>query len=107
MAYAFVQTLTGMEDGDYDRIATALRDVCGDTPPTGLLMHVAGPIEGGYRYLDLWETEEAWRRFHDELLHPTLERIGILSEGASRITVRQEPLEDVRDVWGLGIAVAA
>ncbi|MDH4178062.1 MAG: hypothetical protein OEV72_10800 [Thermoleophilia bacterium] len=89
-----------MEDGDYDRIAIAVREACDDTPPSGLLLHVAGPVEGGYRYLDLWESEDAWRRFHDDMLHPALERIGVLPLAASRIAVHQEALDDVRDVWG-------
>jgi hypothetical protein len=100
MPYAFVQTLTGMEDGDYDLVSAAVREACEDTPPPGLLLHVAGPVEGGYRYLDVWESEEAWGRFHEDVLHPTLGKIGFLPGAAARITVTSEPLADVKDLWG-------
>lgn len=107
MAYAFVQTLTGMQDDDYDRIIEAVREACDGMPPDGLLLHVAGPAEGGYRYLDVWESEEAWSRFHEEVLHPVLGRLGIVGGGPPRITVRQETLGAVRDLWGSAVSTAA
>ncbi len=30
--------------------------------PDGMLFHVAGPMEGGWRVIDVWESEEAWHR---------------------------------------------
>lgn len=36
--------------------------------PKGMLFHVAGPIEGGWQVIDVWESEEAWHRFRDEKL---------------------------------------
>ena len=100
MAYAFVQTLKGMEDADYERIKIAL----GDDIPDGLILHVAGPVEGGYRYLDVWESEEQWDRFHDELLHPLLERAGILAEAGKRIFSVEEPLLGVTHLFGNGVS---
>jgi hypothetical protein len=100
MAYAFVQTLKGMEDADYDRIKAEL----GDDVPDGLILHVAGPVEGGYRYLDVWESKEQWAHFHDELLHPLLERAGILALAGKRIFSVEEPLLDVRHLFGNGVS---
>jgi|RhiMethySRZTD1v2_1073278.scaffolds.fasta_scaffold3029640_1 hypothetical protein len=31
--------------------------------PTGLLLHVAGPTDEGYRVIDVWATREDWERF--------------------------------------------
>jgi hypothetical protein len=31
--------------------------------PSGLLLHVAGPTDEGYRVIDVWETREDWERF--------------------------------------------
>lgn len=100
MAYAFVQTLKGMEDADYDRIKTAL----GDDVPDGLILHVAGPVEGGYRYLDVWESKEQWARFHNELLHPMLEQAGIMTLVGKRIFSVEEPLLAVRHLFGSGVS---
>lgn len=100
MAYAFVQTLNGMEDADYDRIKTAL----GDDVPDGLILHVAGPVEGGYRYLDVWESKEHWARFHNERLHPMLEQAGIMTLVGKRIFSVEEPLLAVRHLFGSGVS---
>jgi hypothetical protein len=48
----------------------------GDWPVAGLLAHVAGPGEGGFRVVDVWESEDAARRFGDRLM-PVLEEVGI------------------------------
>jgi hypothetical protein len=34
-------------------------------PPEGLLYHVAGPTDAGYRTIDVWETQAAWQRFRE------------------------------------------
>jgi hypothetical protein len=47
-----------------------------DWPVPGLLMHAAGPAEGGFRVVDVWESEEACRRFGD-MLAPVLDEIGV------------------------------
>ena len=31
--------------------------------PAGLLLHVAGPTDEGFRIIEVWETEDAWRRY--------------------------------------------
>ena len=31
--------------------------------PSGLLLHVAGPTDEGYRVIDVWATREDWERF--------------------------------------------
>lgn len=103
MAYAFVQTLHGMEDDDYAAIRAAIDEALGGTPPAGLVLHVAGPVPGGYRYLDLWESEAAWQRFHDDVVHPALARAGILGPGAKPIRVEAEPLDGVVDTWGSAV----
>jgi len=46
-----------------------------DWPVKGALMHVAGPIPGGWQVVDVWESEEAFRRF-GEVLMPTLQKLG-------------------------------
>lgn len=103
MAYAFVQTLKGMEDADYEKIRIGL----GNDVPEGLILHVAGPVEGGYRYLDVWESEEAWGRFHDERLHPMLEQAGILKDAGKRIFSTEEPLLEVRHLIGSAAPAAS
>jgi hypothetical protein len=47
-----------------------------DWPVEGLLVHVAGQSEQGFRVVDVWESEEALNRFGD-VLRPVLEEVGI------------------------------
>jgi len=47
-----------------------------DWPVEGLLVHAAGQGENGFRVVDVWESEEACRRF-GERLQPFLEEVGI------------------------------
>jgi hypothetical protein len=40
--------------------------------PAGLLLHVAGPTDEGFRIVEVWEDEAAWLRFsadHDAALN--------------------------------------
>ena len=39
-------------------------------PPEGMILHVAGPTEEGFRVIEVWEDEGAWLRFRDERLAP-------------------------------------
>ena len=47
-----------------------------DWPVAGLLVHAAGQGEGGFRVVDVWESEEACNQF-GEVLRPILQEVGI------------------------------
>lgn len=60
--YALVrEVLAGWEH--YEPLAAAISDPI----PEGLLLHVAGPTEVGFRTIEVWESEAAWRRFRERL----------------------------------------
>ena len=46
-----------------------------DWPVEGLLVHAVGQAKGGFRVVDVWESEEAFNRF-GETLRPALEDLG-------------------------------
>lgn len=50
-----------------------------DWPVEGLLVHSAGEAEGGFRIVDVWESEEAVRDF-GETLGPILQEVGVEAE---------------------------
>lgn len=50
-----------------------------DWPVEGLLVHAAGEGEHGFRVVDVWESEDACRRFGDRLM-PALHEAGIKEE---------------------------
>lgn len=47
-----------------------------DWPVEGLLAHVAGQGENGFRIVDVWESEDAFRRFGGTLM-PILDEVGV------------------------------
>ena len=47
-----------------------------DWPVEGLLVHAAGQGNGGFRVVDLWESEEAAGRF-GQILMPILQKVGV------------------------------
>ena len=50
-----------------------------DWPVDGLLSHAAGEAPSGFRVVDVWESEEACRRF-GEILMPILQEIGVTEQ---------------------------
>jgi hypothetical protein len=68
VTYAFVQDVP-IDAVSYGRIVEGL----GPTPPPGLIVHLAVERpEGGLRYLDVWEDEQACREFTETRLHPVV-----------------------------------
>ena len=47
-----------------------------DWPVEGLLVHAAGEGQSGFRVVDVWESEDAARRFGEKLA-PILKDVGI------------------------------
>ena len=47
-----------------------------DWPVEGLLVHVAGQGANGFRVVDVWASEDAFRRFGEKLI-PVLREVGI------------------------------
>lgn len=50
-----------------------------DWPAEGLLVHVAGQGAKGFRVVDVWASEDAFRRFGEKLI-PVLRKLGIQGE---------------------------
>ena len=47
-----------------------------DWPVKGLLVHVAGETGSGFRVIDVWASEEAYREF-GEVLGPIMAKLGL------------------------------
>jgi Tol biopolymer transport system component len=92
MIYALVQDVAASWE-QYERVAAALVEPA----PAGLLLHVAGPTEEGFRTIDVWESEEAWQHFQTELLNPAIAALG----GPSR------PEPTFRDIHPAHVVVGA
>ena len=47
-----------------------------DWPVKGVLAHIAGPMPGGWRVIDVWQSRAAFNRFGKKL-QPVLKKIGM------------------------------
>ncbi len=42
----------------------------------GFIAHASGPIEGGYRVTEFWESQEAQERWMQEVMLPLMQQMG-------------------------------
>lgn len=72
MTVATVLEFAGMTLDAYERVG-------GMVPagaPEGILFHACGPVEGGWRIMDVWESREAFDRFVDGTYLPAVRQAG-------------------------------
>jgi hypothetical protein len=73
MAVAMIVDNPQGSEETYDRV----REQLGLEKPAGGIFHVAGPSpSGGWRVIEVWESEEDAKRFVAERLQPALEAVG-------------------------------
>lgn len=100
MVYAYTQDVP-IDEQLYRRIL----DELGPEPLAGSLLHLCiRRADGGLRYLDVWDSEQACARAFDERIHPAVDR----AFGAQRPA--EEPVVtrlEVIDARGALLAEAA
>ena len=62
MSYVVVEDVAASWE-QYGRFAAALAGPA----PAGLIVHVAGPTDEGFRIVGVWESESDWRNFAERL----------------------------------------
>ena len=94
MSYAFTRDVPVGED-HYAEVRAAI----GAAVPEGLVVHLAVRRDGGLRYIDVWDSEADWQRFHDERVAPAVRTI-TAARGMTRPAASPpyQPME-VIDVW--------
>ncbi len=74
MAIVVIAETPGVTAADDEAIQQRLNLAA--QPPAGALARLAGPIDGGWRVLSVWESPEAWETFRRERLEPALQQAG-------------------------------
>jgi hypothetical protein len=69
--YAFCQDMPGVTVEEQDQLSELLPDEA----LAGCIAHVSGPIEGGCRIIDVWESEEQYRQFMQQHLYPAIAKL--------------------------------
>ena len=75
MALIFIFEFPGARQEQFDQVFEKLQ--FGGKSPPGQLFHAGGPIEGGWRVVDVWETQEAATDFFQEKFGPALQEAGV------------------------------
>jgi hypothetical protein len=90
VVYAYVQDVP-IDEPLYRKITAEL----GPEPIAGALLHLCVRREdGGLRYIDVWESEEACARAFDERIHPAVDRaFGGVRPGTEPTVRRLEVLD--------------
>ncbi len=65
-------------EGGNEEIYEALSEkvIPGGQLPDGQKVHIAGPVEGGWRVITVWDSEEQFQQFRNERLLPALQESG-------------------------------
>jgi hypothetical protein len=59
------------DQGAYDEVSSRVLD--NEQLPEGCRVHIAGPANGGFRVITVWDSEEQYERFRDEKLLPAIQ----------------------------------
>lgn len=63
--------------------------------PEGCIVHIMSPTDDGYRVTEVWESEEHWQRFRNDILTPLLQRL-VGEESLEQPDPQPFPVHDVR-----------
>ena len=76
-----------------------VRRLIGDENPDGLVAHVGVRGDGVLRHIEVWESEGAWTRFHDERVEPAVHQV--LTNAGFTVMPPDPPVEELElvDVW--------
>jgi hypothetical protein len=74
MAVVIVNEIEGGNQEMYDQVNPKVME--GGSLPEGCELHVAGPIENGWRVITVWDSEDQFQQFRDEKLIPALQEAG-------------------------------
>ena len=78
MATTVFMEWDGVSQDDYDSFMHSL--ALDNDPPTGLVLHAAGPKEGGWRVIELWEGQENFEGFMEVRLVPAAQKAGLSAQ---------------------------
>ena len=79
MAVVVVNEIEGGSQDFYEQVNPKVMP--GGQLPDGCQLHIAGPVENGWRVITVWDSDEQFQQFRDEKLIPVMREAG----GESRI----------------------
>ena len=76
MAYALIVESPGGTKEQYEQVMQET----GQADPelgSGQLVHIAGPVEGGWLVVTVWESQEVCEKFFNEKVKPARQKAGL------------------------------
>jgi heme-degrading monooxygenase HmoA len=61
--------------------------------PDGCQFHVAGPVEGGFRVITVWDSEDAFQQFRNDTLMPAMKEAD--EEGRIAPNITADPVHNI------------
>jgi hypothetical protein len=89
MAVVQIHELPSMTREQYEQ---AVRELNLSGPPPGSHLHASGPMEGGWRIVEVWESEEAADSYYGSAPFQQMVR----STGIAAPTITRYPVETVK-----------
>jgi hypothetical protein len=74
MAVVVVNEIEGGSQDFYEQVNPKVMP--GGQLPDGCQLHIAGPTEGGWQVITVWDSDEQFQQFRDEKLIPALREAG-------------------------------
>jgi hypothetical protein len=74
MAVLLINTFDGGTEEQYRAVHSHMR--IDENPPPGLIFHAAGPVDGGWQVVDVWESRAAFDRFLESGFGPAAQELG-------------------------------
>ena len=74
MAVVIVNEIEGANQDFYDQVNPKVMP--DGNLPDGCQLHIAGPVDNGWRVITVWDSEEQFQQFRDEKLIPTIREAG-------------------------------
>jgi hypothetical protein len=86
MAVVVVNEMEGGSEGLYEQVNGRVME--GGSLPDGCQLHIAGPIENGWRVITVWDSDEQFQQFRDETLVPMIREVAGEERIAPQITTQ-------------------
>jgi hypothetical protein len=74
MTVVIVNEIEGANQDFYDQVNPKVMP--DGNLPDGCQLHIAGPVDNGWRVITVWDSEEQFQQFRDEKLIPTIREAG-------------------------------
>jgi quinol monooxygenase YgiN len=78
MAIGVIFDGSGMSQEQYQQVNQLASPE--NQPPPGMLYHAAGPSEGGFSVIEVWESQEALQEFFAQKLGQALQQANITTQ---------------------------